>query len=62
MPAHNDDDADAARGETVKPAANPGRKPYRAPRLVTYGNLPRLVTMAKGGRRNDGGGKPKTRV
>lgn len=60
MPAHND--ADNARDETVKPAADPGRKPYRAPRFVVYGNLPRLVTMAKGGSRNDGGGNPKTKV
>lgn len=60
MPAHND--ADDARDETLKPAAGPARKPYRAPRFVVYGNLPRLVTMAKGGAKADGAGVPKTRV
>ena len=37
------------------------RKPYRAPRLVVYGDL-RRITMAKGGSANDGGGNPKTKV
>ena len=37
------------------------RKPYRAPRLVTYGSLPQLA-LAKGGARNDGGGNPASKV
>lgn len=37
------------------------RKPYRAPRLTVYGDLRRL-TMAKGGGKSDGGGKPATRT
>jgi hypothetical protein len=44
-------------------AATPSRKkkPYRPPRLVAYGDL-RTLTMAKGGSRADGGGKPSTKV
>lgn len=37
------------------------RKPYRPPRLSVYGDLRRL-TAAKGGTRNDGGGKPKSKT
>lgn len=37
------------------------KKPYHPPRLTVYGDLRRL-TMAKGGNRNDGGGKPKTKT
>lgn len=37
-----------------------GKKPYRPPRLVVYGDLHRL-TMAKGGLRGDGGGSPKSK-
>jgi len=37
------------------------KKEYRAPRLIEYGNLKSIV-MAKRGRRNDGGGKPKTKM
>lgn len=38
----------------------PKKKPYRAPRLVVYGDLRRL-TMAKGGTAGDAG-KPSTRL
>lgn len=37
------------------------RKPYRQPRLVVYGDLRRL-TMAKGGTKTDGTGKPATKA
>jgi hypothetical protein len=36
------------------------KKPYRAPKLIVHGDL-RALTR-KGGKRNDGGGRPKTRV
>jgi hypothetical protein len=36
------------------------KRPYRAPALKTYGDL-RTLTKGKGGARNDGGGRPKTR-
>ena len=37
------------------------KKPYRPPRLTTYGSL-RTLTMAKKGLSSDGGGKPRTRL
>ena len=37
------------------------RRPYHPPRLTRYGEL-RDLTQAKGGRFNDGGGKPRTRA
>lgn len=37
------------------------RKPYRPPRLVVYGDL-RSLTMAKGGTKGDGTGKPATKA
>ncbi len=37
------------------------KKSYHRPRLVMYGDLRRL-TMAKGGTKNDGGGKPATKL
>ena len=36
------------------------KQPYRTPRLTVYGDI-RALTQ-KGGKRNDGGGKPKTRT
>jgi len=36
------------------------KKPYAAPKLRVYGDI-RALTL-KGGKRNDGGGKPKTRT
>jgi hypothetical protein len=36
------------------------KRPYRAPELTVYGDF-RKLTAAKGGRMNDGGGKPRTR-
>lgn len=42
-------------------AENRKKKPYRSPRLVTYGDF-RTITRAKGGSANDGGGpKPATK-
>jgi len=37
------------------------RKPYRTPRLVTYGELKDLA-LAKGGNKGDGIGKPATKA
>jgi hypothetical protein len=37
-----------------------GRKPYRAPRLVEYGDL-RKITLAKGGNKNDDPTPPATK-
>jgi hypothetical protein len=37
------------------------KHPYRSPRLTEYGNLKKLA-LAKGGGKNDGFGKPKSRV
>ncbi|MFQ5656813.1 MAG: lasso RiPP family leader peptide-containing protein [Candidatus Methylomirabilales bacterium] len=39
----------------------PKRKAYRPPRLVVYGNF-RSLTRAKGGTKQDGGGKANTRT
>jgi hypothetical protein len=36
------------------------KKPYRTPRLAVHGDLGTLTR--KGGKRNDGGGRPKTRT
>jgi len=50
---------------TPKPTGS-RKKPYRSPRLVTYGDLRRLttfvVTPAKRGLKSDGGGVPKTKL
>ena len=37
------------------------KRPYRAPRLVTYGNL-RELALAKGGPNADGPGNPHSKV
>ena len=37
-------------------------KPYRPPRLVVYGTLRQLTMTAKGGKKSDGGGNPKTKA
>jgi hypothetical protein len=51
---------DQAGGQTPSREATSrqAKKPYRAPRLVTYGNLPQLA-LAKGGTKNDGGAASK---
>lgn len=46
-----------SRKESVPQA----KKPYRSPRLVTYGNLPQLA-LAKGGTKNDGPGTPASKA
>ncbi len=47
---------------TMKPnPASRGKKPFRSPQLVVYGDLRRLTMTGKGGTANDGGGKPKTK-
>ena len=53
------DHTEDARDEGAKQAE---RRPYQSPRLVVYGNLPKLVAMAKPGARADGGGLPKTKT
>jgi hypothetical protein len=46
-------------GELRQPARDqapePAKRPYRSPRLTTYGNL-REIALVKGGTKNDGGG------
>ncbi len=37
-----------------------GKRPYARPVLRVHGDL-KTMTQVKGGRRNDGGGKPRTR-
>jgi hypothetical protein len=59
MPDHTEDNA---RDGTQRPEKESGRKPYRPPKLTVYGDLPRLVAMAKPGGRGDGSGKPKTKT
>jgi hypothetical protein len=59
MPDHTEDDA---RDTTLRPEREAGRKPYQPPTLTIYGDLPRLVAMAKPGKKGDGGGKPKTKL
>jgi hypothetical protein len=41
-------------------AKTPPKKPYRSPRLVTYGNLSDLA-LAKAGLNNDGPGSPHSK-
>ena len=43
-----------------KRSAVAGKKPYRSPRLTTYGDL-RTITKAKGGTSSDGATAPKTK-
>ena len=38
----------------------PKKKPYRAPRLVEYGDL-RTITRGKGSNMSDGAGQPATK-
>ncbi len=40
---------------------NRKKKPYRPPRLVEYGDF-HTLTRAKGGGKNDGQGKPRTKL
>ncbi len=42
-------------------ARRAGRKIYRKPRLAVHGDI-RALTGAKAGTRNDGAGKPRTRL
>jgi hypothetical protein len=56
-----DDIEDDAPDKTPRSERESGRKPYRPPKLTVYGDLPRLVAMAKPGSRSDGAGKPKTK-
>ncbi len=42
---------------------NRKKKPYRSPRLVTYGDFRSLTRgAAKGGMKNDGGGRPQSKL
>ena len=53
-----------ADGKTPERDARAGasKKPYRPPRLVTYGNLSQLALTTKGGAKNDGGGTPASKT
>ena len=48
----------AAKKDTLR---QPKKRPYRAPRLTTFGTLTAL-TKAKGGNQVDSGKAPKTRT
>ena len=51
----------AAKKDTPRqPPAQATKRPYRAPRLTTYGTLAAL-TKTKGSNQTDSGGMPKTR-
>lgn len=54
------EDHGGVRNEMKAEATRQGKKPYRSPRLMIYGDLRRL-TMAKGGKRSDGLGLAKSR-
>ncbi|MEE9171321.1 MAG: lasso RiPP family leader peptide-containing protein [candidate division NC10 bacterium] len=42
---------------------NRKKKPYRPPRIVTYGDFRSLTrTQSKGGVKGDGGGAPKSKL
>jgi len=58
MPSDRRDDSDIRARE--KPNESP-KKPYRTPRMVTYGNL-RQLALAKGGSKNDGSGNPVSKA
>ena len=46
---------------TESPDRVVSRKPYLTPDLIVHGSVKDL-TQAKGGGKNDGGGKPRTRT
>ena len=49
------------KSEPDRDSARP-KRPYRAPRLITYGNL-RELALAKGGMKNDAGqGNPDSKM
>jgi hypothetical protein len=49
------------KSEPDRDSARP-KRPYRAPRLITYGNL-RELALAKDGTKSDGGaGNPPSRM
>ena len=56
QPERDSDRDQPTREETVGP-----KRPYRTPRLVTYGNL-RELALAKGGAKGDGGGVPASKT
>ena len=52
---------DESRERAVAAApSSPKKKPYRAPRLVEYGDL-RTITRGKGGNMSDNPGEPATK-
>lgn len=46
--------------DSARAGAEPRKKPYRAPRLVEYGDL-RTITLGKGGTMNDDPTPPATK-
>lgn len=46
--------------EQDRPVTADAKKPYRAPRLVTHGDL-RKLALGSGGLRSDGKGMPKSK-
>ena len=53
MDKQTEPDTDSV-GPTPKEVSDGRKRPYRTPRLVTYGNL-RELALAKGGTKNDAG-------
>jgi hypothetical protein len=61
MNKQSEPDSDPARTPIQKETIEQRKRPYRAPRLVTYGNL-RELALAKGGLNLDGPGSPRSKV
>jgi len=52
---------DGVKKHSMRSDAEHGKKQYRSPHLMEYGDISRL-TAAKGGKDNDGGGHPSTKL
>ncbi|HTM27272.1 MAG TPA: hypothetical protein VL225_18865 [Vicinamibacterales bacterium] len=57
----SDDQADGKTPPREEPLRQ-ARKPYRSPRLITYGKLPQLALVKGGARGDGGGGAPASKV
>jgi len=60
MRKQSEENSDPGRSPENRPAAQ-SKKVYRAPRLVTYGNV-RDLALGTGGGKSDGVGAPKSRA
>lgn len=61
MRRHAKDGRLERRARKPNPASR-GKKQYRSPQLVVYGDLRRLTMAGKAGTSNDGTGKPKSKA